>query len=127
LTPITGPRLGGVGEEAGGLHHDVDTEVAPLQGGGVALREGSDLGAVDDDRALRGGHVRVEPTEDRVVLEQVRERGVVGEVVDPDDLDVGAARPHGAEEVAADPAESVDAYANSHRQSLLLLSCWVRT
>jgi hypothetical protein len=38
----------------------------------------------------------------------------VTEVVGGDDLDVGAGRLHGAEEVAADPAESVDAHAYSH-------------
>ena len=38
----------------------------------------------------------------------------VAEVVDRDDLDVGAGSLHGAEEVAADPAEAVDAHANGH-------------
>ena len=36
------------------------------------------------------------------------------EVVDPDDLDVGARGRDGPEEVAADAAESVDAYTNGH-------------
>ena len=42
----------------------------------------------------------------------------VAEVVDGDDLDVGAPEAlHGAEEVAADAAEAVDAHANSHGSS----------
>ena len=45
--------------------------------------------------------------------------GVVGEVVDADDLDVGAGGAHGAEEVAADAAEAVDAYANGHGEAPL--------
>ena len=49
-----------------------------------------------------------------VVLEQVRERGGVREVVDRDDVDVGAGFLRGAEEVAADAAEAVDADANGH-------------
>ena len=36
------------------------------------------------------------------------------EVVDAHDLDVGAGRLDGTEEVAADPAEAVDAYSNGH-------------
>ena len=50
----------------------------------------------------------------RVVLEQVRERGGVRQVVDRDDVDVGAGLLRGAEEVAADAAEAVDADANGH-------------
>ena len=50
----------------------------------------------------------------RVVLEQVGQRLVVGQVVDADDLDVGARRDDGAEEVAADAAEAVDADADGH-------------
>ena len=50
----------------------------------------------------------------RVVLEQVGQGRVVGQVVDPDDLDVGAGGTNGAEEVAADPAEAVDTYTNGH-------------
>ena len=89
-----GPGLGGVGEEAGGLDHDVDAEVAPLQGGGVVLGEGLDLLVAHDDRVGGGRHVGVEAAEDRVVLEQVRQDGVVGQVVDADDLDVGARGPN---------------------------------
>ena len=55
-----------------------------------------------------------EPAEDRVVLQQVGEGLVVGQVVDADDLDVGARRESGAEEVAADAAEAVDANADGH-------------
>lgn len=42
--------LGGVGEDAGGLDHDVDTQVTPGQGGRAFLDlEGLDLGVADDD------------------------------------------------------------------------------
>ncbi len=109
-----GARLGGVGEEAGRLDHDVDVELGPLQVRGVALREDLDDLLADLDLAVGGGDVGVEDTEDRVVLEQVREDRDVGQVVDADDLDVEAGGAHGAEEVAADAAEAVDAYANSH-------------
>ena len=84
-------RLGGVGEEAGGLDDDVDAEVAPRQRGRVLLDlEGLDLGVADDDDvvALEADVLGV-AAQDRVVLQQVRQAGVVGEVVDRDDLDVG--------------------------------------
>ena len=68
--------------------------------------------AVDLDRA----RVRAE---DRVVLEQVGERLRVGEVVDGDEVDVGAGRLGGAEEVAADAAEAVDADAYGHGRNSL--------
>ena len=85
-----GLRLGRVGEEAGRLDDDVGADVAPRQGGGVALGE--------DLEGLAGAvmsvsvnvHVAVQPPEGGVVLEQGRERLVVGQVVDRDDLDVGA-------------------------------------
>ena len=65
--------------------------------------------------AVVGGRdVAVEPTQDAVVLQQVGQGLVVGQVVDADDLDVGAGRTHGTEEVAADPAEAVDTYTNGH-------------
>ena len=43
-------RLGGVGEDAGGLDDDVDAQVAPRQRGRALLDlEGLDLGVADDD------------------------------------------------------------------------------
>ena len=67
------PGLGllAVGEKAGGLHKDINTQVAPGQVGGVTLREHLDVLAVDGDAILVVGDLAVEPTEDRVVLEQV--------------------------------------------------------
>jgi len=58
---------------------------------------------------------RVEPAGDGVVLQQVSERLVVGEVVHRDDLEVCALGECGAEVVAADAAEAVDADLDRHR------------
>jgi len=111
-----GAGLGGVGEEPGGLDHDVHTEVAPLQRARVALsRHGDDLVA-DAERGPVGGHVGVEAAQDRVELQQVRQGGRVGQVVDADDLDVGTRGANGTEEVAADTAEAVDSHADSHSE-----------
>ena len=113
--------LGGVGEDAGGLDDDVDAEVTPRQGGGALLDlERLDLGVADDDRVVAfEADVLGETAQDRVELEQVRQAGVVGEVVDRDDLDVGALalgllRRKGPVEVASNAAEAVNAYPDGH-------------
>ena len=57
--------------------------------------------------------------EHRVVLEEVGERLGIGQVVDGDPVDVGARRLRGADDVAADTAEAVDADAYGHGESVL--------
>ena len=84
--------LVGVGEEAGRLDDDVGAELLPGQRGRVALLEGADLAAADDDVLVVVAHVLRQPAEDAVVLEQVGQRLVVGQVVGAHDLDVGALR-----------------------------------
>jgi hypothetical protein len=114
--------LGGVvalGEEAGRLDDDVDAEIAPRQLSGIALREHLDLAPVDEEPRVAHLHgSRIGP-EDRVVAQQVGERARVRQVVDGDPLDLGRlprVPRHGrAEDVPADPAESVDSHAYRHR------------
>ena len=50
-----GTRLVCVGEAAGGLDDEVDAELAPGDGGGVALRDDLDALTVDLDGAVGGG------------------------------------------------------------------------
>ncbi|GMA85014.1 hypothetical protein GCM10025868_02640 [Angustibacter aerolatus] len=107
-------RLLRVGEEAGRLDDDVDAEVGPGQRLRVALGEDLDLLAADGDAAVGDRDVLLQAAQDRVVLQQVGRGRVVGEVVGGDHLEVGAGRERGAEEVATDAAEAVDADANSH-------------
>src|SRR5262245_31832991 len=99
-----------VGEETGRLDHELDLEVAPREAGGIPLREDFELGLAGGDDAVAHRDVLVELAEDGVVLEQVAHRLRVAEVVDRDDLEVPAAFEVRAEEVAADPPETVDAY-----------------
>src|SRR5690606_13271907 len=59
-------------------------------------------------------------THDRVVVQEVGEGLVVGEVVDADDLDVRPRAEHGPEKAAADATEAVDSDADGH---YVLLQC----
>ena len=97
-----------VREEARRLDHDVDLEVAPGQVRRIALRKPCQRGAVHLQRPAFDLDVTVEVPERRVVLQEVRHRRDVAEVVERDDLEVPAAVERSAKEVAADPAESVD-------------------
>ena len=106
--------VGGLGEEAGRLDDDVDAQVAPRQVGRVALGEHLHRVAADLDALAVGGDVLGQLAQDAVVLQQVGEDLGAGEVVDRHDLDVLAAGRGGPPEVAADPAESVDAHADRH-------------
>src|SRR5665811_1382653 len=81
--------------------------------------EDDDLLATNRDGTFVRTDLCAEATEDRVVLEEGRERLVIGQVVDGDNFDVGARRLNGAEEIAANAAEAVNAYTNGHRKLLL--------
>jgi hypothetical protein len=97
-----------LGEQPGRLDRDVDAEICPRQVAGVALGEELDLVPADADHAVAGLDREIERAEDGVVLEQVRHRLRVADVVRGHDLDVPALLELGAKEVAADTAESVD-------------------
>ena len=97
------------GEEARRLEHDVDAEVAPGQRCRVALGQHLQLVAAGADHAVADLDLAGERAEHRVVLEQVRHRLRVAEVVDRDDLEVRAPLAAGTEEVAPDAPEPVDA------------------
>ena len=120
-------RILGLGEAAGGLDDDVDAQLAPRQVGRVALFEDVDRLAVDDDLVAVELDGRVETARDRVVLQKVRERLVVGEVVDGDDLEVAALGQSGAEEVTTNATEPVDSDLYGHRCLLLLRGAGRRT
>src|SRR5690606_27532931 len=77
--------------------------------------------AADVEAALGGGHRGREPAMHRVVGQQVRQGAGVGQVVHRHEVDVGdAGRLGGPDDVATDPAESVDAHANLRHQMLPL-------
>ena len=108
------PRLRGIGEDAGALEDDVDAEVAPRQGGRVALGQDLDLAAVDDDRRVAGTDVARVGAIGRVVLEQERVHLRVDQVVDGHDLHVRGTLDERLERLSTDPAEAVDTDACGH-------------
>ncbi len=88
-------------------------ERLPRQLGRVLHRQDLERVAVHADRAVAGRDVGLEVPEHRVVLQQVRERVGVREVVDRDEVDVVVAerRP---QDVPADATEAVDADLDCH-------------
>ena len=98
---------------AGGLDDDLDPQPAPRQIGGVLAREDLDLLAVHHDGVFLHLHGRLEAAVHGVVLQEVGQGLRVGDVVDGHDPERGILV-RGAEEVAADPPEPVDADVDGH-------------
>src|SRR5262249_62347854 len=121
------PRAGGavllravaLREEAGGLDHEVDLEVAPRQIRWIPLRQDLQLGLAGGDDTVADLDVLAQLPEDGVELEQVTHRLCVAEVVDRDDLEIPAPLEVSPKEVAPNAPESVDSHAcRSHAASL---------
>ena len=106
-----------VGEDAGGLDHDIDAEVAPREGFGIALGKHLEGVRPHGDAVAGDLDLFVEDAVGRVVLEQVGVDLGRGQVVDGDQIDVGSGLPRRPVEVATDAAEAVDANPYCHCQS----------
>src|SRR5580658_137541 len=108
--------LGGVmciGELSGGFDDDLGADGSPIKLGGIFGGENLDLLAVDGDGIGIRVDFRVEASEDGIVLKQMGEGLGVGEIINGDEFDVAAVY-GGANDVAADAAEAVDAYFDCH-------------
>ena len=82
---------------------------------GIPLGKGLDLSPVDHETAFPGLDAAGEAAVVRVVLEQIGQRLVVGQVIDGDDFEiVRVALPDGAEDLATDAAETVDSNSDLH-------------
>src|SRR5207247_8101449 len=108
-------------EEAGGLDHDVDAEIAPGQARGIALGQDLELAPGDGDAPLARTDVLAEGAQDRVVLEQMRHRLRVTKIVRGDDLEVIPTLEVRPKKVPPDPPEPVDPNPSSHQPSPSLL------
>ena len=103
----------GVGEAAGRFDHDLGAHAGPVDFGGVLGGENLDPLAVHHDGVGLGDHFPVQPAEHRIVLEQVRQRLGIGQIVGGDEFYVGVVQA-GANDISSDAAEAVDAYFNCH-------------
>ncbi len=101
-------RVRALREQTGRLDRDVHPELAPREVGGVTLGDELDLVPVHADRVVARLDRHREIPEHRVVLEQVRHRLRVADVVRGHDLEVTAVLELGTQEVPADAAEAVD-------------------
>jgi len=101
-----GLRLVALLEAAGRLDHDVDSELAPGKIRGIGNRERPQAPLADADRLRVGLHLLAERAEQRVEGKQVRHRPRVAQVVDGDDLVVGAPLQIRAEEDSGRSARS---------------------
>ena len=107
-------RLDPRGEDARRLDDHVDAEVTPRQLRRVADLQHLELVLAHGDAGLGDlDRLRI-ATEHGVELQQVGHRVEAAEVVDGDEVEVRSQRLGGAEEVAPDASEAVDAYTNSH-------------
>ena len=108
--------LGGGGlvpEHSRGLHHDVHTHLAPRERRWVLRGAHPHLPAVDEDRLALVSHFTGEDAVDRIVLQQMRQRLGVRQVVDRHDFDLRLLerRP---EEHPPDSSEPVDTDSHAH-------------
>src|ERR1700733_14588564 len=112
---------GGAGaKRSGGLDHDVDFKLLPGQREGVGFRQRAHLGAVDDDAFRVSRDLARKPPVDGVVLEQMRKRRGIDQIVDGDHLDVGTLLEGGAKHAPAHAAEAIDRYSYRHQNLVSL-------
>src|SRR4029077_19450050 len=105
--------IGAFGEEAGGFDDDVRADGGPIDFGGILHFENFEAAAIDGDGVFSIRDVVRQIAEDGVVLQEVRERLRVGDVVDGNELNVLVVD-RGAHDVATDAAEAVNAGLDGH-------------
>lgn len=110
-------RLVRVGELTGRFNHDLRAHGLPRNGRRVFLGEHADGLAIDGDGVGGGADVVLQVAENGIVLKQVGKGGRAGQIVDGDEFDVRIAE-GGADDVASDAAEAIDANFDSHEKKL---------
>jgi hypothetical protein len=101
-------------EPPGALQHDVHREPAPRQVCRVVFGERGDAVVTEGDPVVPQLDPSGEAAVDRVAREEPHELRGVGQIVDGDDLEVGAAHMSGAQHAAADAAQAVDGDPSRH-------------
>src|SRR5690606_34331449 len=104
------------GEDPGAFQRNVNAELAPGQLFRIADRRNLETLAVRDDRVAIDLHLARKAAMYRIVAEEMRIGFDRSKIVDGDDLDILASRFQDCpDDIAADPAKSIDSYPHSHR------------
>ena len=111
--------IGLVREYAGALEGHVNLQGGPRKLGGVLDGADGDRDAVDHDIGAVGLHYAVKAAVHAVILQQVGQHLGIGQVVDADDVELLAPRPHGTKNDTADAPEPVNPDVNSHPRTSL--------
>jgi hypothetical protein len=102
-----------IGKETGGFDHDLRANTGPIEFGGIL--GGEDLNGLAAD----GDGIRVvsdgfgQGPENGIVLEQVRKRLGIGQIIDRYKFDVSVVQTR-TNDVPADPAEAINTYFDCH-------------
>src|SRR5207248_5169992 len=106
-------RVRAFGKEAGGLHDDFRADGSPIEFGGILDAEHREATTVYRDAVVGMSHFVRQIAEHRIVFQQVRECFSVGDVVDGNELNILVVD-GGAQDVATDAAEAVNANFDGH-------------
>src|SRR6185503_9686187 len=106
-------RIFSLGENARRLDHDLSADRRPIDRGRIALRKNAKLVVPDLDAVFSSGYVLVQIAEHRIVLQQVRERFRVRQIVDSDEIDVRITDGV-AINISSDASEAINTNLNCH-------------
>jgi len=106
-------RIGALGEKTRGFDDDVRADGRPVNFDRIFRLENLEAFPFHGDGAFSVRDSVWKIAEDGVVLQEVRERLGIGDVIDGDELNVLVVE-RGAHDVASDAAEAVDADLNGH-------------
>ncbi len=106
-------------EKTGALEHHIDTEVSPGQGRGITIGKHADPITIDDNRIAIDRDRTGKAAMRGIKSGQVGIGLCIAEVVDRNDLDRMplATLVVGSQDVAADPAITIDGNAQGHRET----------
>src|SRR5579862_8316920 len=103
-------------EKTGGLDHDIRAHRSPVESGRIFHAKHFETLAVHGDRVVRMRHFIRKIAEYGIVLQEVRERFRVGNIVHRYDLDRRIAQRR-TKDIAADASETVDSHFHWHSSS----------
>src|SRR5439155_21616470 len=94
-------------------------EILPGEVRRTALGQNAKQLLADAQRGTVGAHALTQRAVHRVVFQQMGERVGIGDVIDGDEIEIGARCQARAKDVSTDASKAVDSYANAHHSSRL--------